>query len=365
MRRAISLGAAIVATSAFAGCRSVELAHDQDHIRAAVMELHTNQIMDNLIRYRQGLPILQLDYLHMTGTVTDTKTGSLGGTQTLVTNKSLTVPTTALTIGRMFTNVFTWNALATKVNQLTITAEPVTSSPEVYKAYQKFMKDPSHLIMTPEPPPPGQALQIRSVAMCGGESCSHWKHHPVAYYWVPCAYRDEFRELALRAVAMRGAAAQTSPVFEVSVTGYDPDLTLVNPDKRTYRVKITLDKKIPNLPGYMIATVRGARYGRPDELLIDKLGSGDLTAESPDAGDDVPTTKQVYLTFSLKDLNSPLGVNEFLADLTTPGKKVQIYLENYVPPDLTTGAPSDDSRAVLDLIRLQQLQGLSSPTLTR
>src|ERR1700724_3054963 len=40
------------------GCRSQQLARDEDHIRCAVLELQTNQIMDNLIRIRRGLPII-------------------------------------------------------------------------------------------------------------------------------------------------------------------------------------------------------------------------------------------------------------------------------------------------------------------
>src|SRR4051794_7369925 len=100
MRKLLHVSAGIMLLGGSFACRSTQLASDQDHIRGAVMELHTNQIMDNLIRYRQGLPILHLDYVHMTGTVTDTASGALGGSQTTVRNRSLQAPVTALAMSR-------------------------------------------------------------------------------------------------------------------------------------------------------------------------------------------------------------------------------------------------------------------------
>jgi len=42
------------------GCRARQLCQDQDRIRCCVLDLYTNQIMDNLVRLHQCLPIVQM-----------------------------------------------------------------------------------------------------------------------------------------------------------------------------------------------------------------------------------------------------------------------------------------------------------------
>ena len=48
--------------AAIAGCRTEQLRYDQDQMRQAVLDLYTNQIMDNLIRAYCGMPMVQIDY---------------------------------------------------------------------------------------------------------------------------------------------------------------------------------------------------------------------------------------------------------------------------------------------------------------
>jgi len=38
------------------GCTAVQAVRDQDVIRARLLDLYTSQIMDNLVRARNGLP---------------------------------------------------------------------------------------------------------------------------------------------------------------------------------------------------------------------------------------------------------------------------------------------------------------------
>src|SRR5262245_48869884 len=94
---------------AFAGCQARQLANDQDSMRQAVLDLHTNQIMDNLIRIRQGLPILHVDYLHMTGTISQTAGGTFGDSQSLIDNVTRTA---AATFSHTLTNGQTYGASA-------------------------------------------------------------------------------------------------------------------------------------------------------------------------------------------------------------------------------------------------------------
>lgn len=99
------------------GCASDTLHFEQDHVRDRLLELHEDQIMDNLIRVYQFKPILQLEYKDMTGTVKDTGSATLGGGQTDTSGA--------------ITNMFNYSATGSRENQITITGTPVNDSGSV------------------------------------------------------------------------------------------------------------------------------------------------------------------------------------------------------------------------------------------
>jgi hypothetical protein len=375
MRRVPSF--VLVLLIAGAGCRSQQLAQDQDHIRHAYLELQTNQIMDNLIRARRGLPIVHLDYNHMTGTVTDTAAGGVSGSNTGVGAttapfKATAAPTFAA-VTRTFTNVFNYTASGMQVNQLTINAEPVLNAPEVYNAYLEFLKDPAHLVESAEPPPPHEALIVRCRERdCCDPDCAPVKCRAKVYYWVPCAYRGEFFALCLRAVALRGQATPVSPNFEVTVTGF-ADVKAGKVDG-SFEAVVIFDKKVPDDTGYMIATVKGRRIDSPALLKLRKMhpkGKGEAAADdkakdgekkaeaTPDEsakGKDGPaTTDRMRLSFNVNTLNiDKLDAEAVIKELT--GQKVALRLDNFYPSGTPTDRLLEDIRFQLELNRLGQFQ---------
>jgi hypothetical protein len=333
------------------GCRSQQLAHDQDHIREAVMDLQTNQIMDNLIRARKGLPILQLDYLHMTGTVTDTGSATAGDSYTSV----------RATAAKTLTNVFSFNATGSQVNQLTITAEPVTTAPEVYNAYLEFLKDPNHLVETRCPPPPNAAVIVRCCAAdcCG--VCPPKRNQPRVYYSVPRIYKDDFFKLALYTVALRGQPVAVSPDFDVTITGFDP--RDMHPDKAgTYYVGFTIDKKIPNDDGYLIATINGMRFENNNGLKVLYTGSDHAISGKPLTKDQQSTG--FVLVFNAKQLGLPAEVKLDITDVvdSLTDQKVGIRLKTFLPGGSQTDRLLEDVRSQLELSRLNQLQLFPAPS---
>lgn len=80
MRRLLPTFLCCLAT---AGCAVHQVQHDQEQIRRALLELYTDQIMDNLVRASQGLPIIQLDYNNAQATITVNQT--TGTSDSLVT----------------------------------------------------------------------------------------------------------------------------------------------------------------------------------------------------------------------------------------------------------------------------------------
>ncbi len=190
MRRWLSF-ALCIALFVGPGCRSQQLASDQNKIRCEVLNLYTDQIMDNLIRTDQGFPIVQMDYTQLVGTVT--QNGTAGVTDGYTSAATHSLAGVVQTITHTFTNVVTFNASGYETAVLTVTANPLINNNEVYNAYIKFVNQtPSPLVKTCDPPPPGAAHICRK---CGS-----------VYYWIPTGYKNEFFRLALATTVMRPTA---------------------------------------------------------------------------------------------------------------------------------------------------------------
>jgi hypothetical protein len=357
--RILTMSAVLVAICASGGCRSRQLAHDQDHIRHAVLDLHTSQIMDNLVRLRKGLPIVQLDYTNMTGTVTQTGNVNASATQSVVANRFFNIPAASLAASRVFTNGQGVGGSAQQVNQLTITAQPVLNSPEVYNAYLTFLKDEDHLRQSCEPPSCGAAIVVKcdedctevfDCAVCD-QTRKRKAHGAKVYYWVPVEYRDDFRRLCLYTVALRGQPSAVSSNFEVTVRG----VTKTDPkDEDVYELHVKLDKSIPNDRGYMIATIGGRLYESKDELkILINRNDGHERAQPGTEIADKQKTDEVILSVSLKTLQIA-KVDDLVKGLS--GQKVSIRLENFASGGNATDRLLEDVRNQIELFRLGQLQ---------
>src|SRR6267378_192499 len=72
--------------TALSGCAVHETHKDHDLIRTTLLELYTNQIMDNLVRTANRFPIIQLDYNNASTQVTITN--NIGGNDSQVATSS-------------------------------------------------------------------------------------------------------------------------------------------------------------------------------------------------------------------------------------------------------------------------------------
>src|SRR5260370_20448269 len=78
-RRSLAI-LAITGLLLFPGCRAHQLASDQNQFRQILTTMYEDQLMDNLIRAKTRMPLLQLDYSNITGTVSDSGVASFGAT---------------------------------------------------------------------------------------------------------------------------------------------------------------------------------------------------------------------------------------------------------------------------------------------
>lgn len=345
------------------GCATNRVASDQDCLRQAVLDLNTNQIMDNLIRLDKGLPVVHIDYSQLTGQVTDTVTaeGDLENTVDHMTGVG-----TMITVARELKNVWTGKLTGSQANQVSVTGQPVTNDPTVYNAYLAFYAKPGRLMKTPEPPPPGAAILARCAEVgCDDLGCGGHKHRhgrgcrkpEVMYYWVPCAYKDDFRELALYAVALRGQVQAVPDYFTATIVGVEDDKEIK--DGKTVQVEMTivLDQEVPNSLGVLIATIKGRLYERAELLVRAFPGKPPAQPLGPGRPETIVTTDRLRLIFVSGE--QPGAVNatreEAISDLAK--QAVKIKFSQFSPAVPKTSDLLQQIRNQLELIRLgQQLQ---------
>ena len=287
---------------ACAGCAVSELRSDQDKIRTVLLDLYTNQIMDNLIRAGNGMPIIQLDYTNATATITVSETLSLNDGLSTSNGNTLTVlagPSVA--IAKTAANVLTGSAGSTHSNQVALTATPVTTCNEVYDAYLEFLALPGSLRCSTTPPPAGEAHICKK---CGDQ-----------YYWVPVEYTKEFLGLALATTAQRKKGLGLPPFeyYEAKVQ----DIISPKPEPKSGQASITvrLDKKVPN------------DSGRLEFTMDKKTYSWDVSPYEPPGSVRQSETDTLVVSFDPRGLPAKVKAP---SDLELP-LDVKLYLRHYRP----------------------------------
>jgi hypothetical protein len=312
-----------------AGCAGRGVHEDQDRIRVTLLDLYTNQIIDNLVRASNGQPIVQIDYTNATAqlTVKDTEglsdmlASSNPGVLRVIAGSTATVVKSTM-------NTVMGNFGIDRTNQVSLTATPVTAGDDVYGAYRDFLAIPGSLQVTCEPPPCGAAHICKR---CGPN-----------YYWVPLAYQRAFLLLALSTTAQRGPpAAALDTFFSVNIVSVLSVINLDNPTVKTLVVK--LDKKIPADQGLIeisvgdVTTPAAPAAGAPAAPAAAGSAKKTLTFRmgdyQPDAArrvqqsdvitifyEDSKTTKQVFNTY-----------RDFVTRVRNQALPAKIYLSQHRP----------------------------------
>jgi hypothetical protein len=262
------------------GCAVRALNRDQDQIRSALLDLYTNQIMDNLIRAHNGMPIIQMDYTNAQGTVTVKGTGVLsgGGSST----RAAIVTTVRNIMGSL---------TGEASNQVTVVGTPVTTHNEVYNAYLEYLSLPGSLMVTDSPPPPHAAHLCRRDGNC--------------YYWIPREYARQFLRLSLLTTAERGQALLPPDEF-YAVTIQKPIAPPRNASSTSYYVTLPIDKPIPNDSGYFAFSDSKAAQPQPPSPAT--ISSDDASAK---AAESLPEGSQTKNTAPSTDTKSELVDTEF------------------------------------------------------
>jgi len=289
----------------------------QSGFRHALLEMETNQIMDNLIRAKNGLPFVHVDYGTIQGTVTDTIDGNLGGIYTFP-----GVAMSSLIAGQ-------------DQKQLGVIGNPVRDDPGVYTAYLEFLALKDSLHSSPCPPPAGAAHICR---------CSNGN-----YYWVPVERRGEFFDMAMRITGLRSQALVAKPYFELTVTSVGVDAPkspddIENKMPVSSAVSITFEEELKGDSGEIELSVAGKVVRIPVALPKKKLGK---------------STSQMLIKYKYSNKKRDIAdgafdVHPFDLKEALTGRRVKFFADRYRPEASTSDKILKQIELQLNSIRLAQ-----------
>ncbi|HEY3964990.1 MAG TPA: hypothetical protein VGM05_10605 [Planctomycetaceae bacterium] len=396
----------VVFAASSAGCAVYQLGSDQDKIRCTLLDLYTNQIVDNLIRAHNKLPIIQMDYSNATATVTMKETSGVNNNLATTSANVFTAAAGMLVVTNTTLNTVTGMGSLDHTNQISVVGTPLASTAAVYDAYEKFLSD-GGLNVTCDPPSPGAAH------VC--------KRSGNLYYWVPVEYQKEFLRLSLATTAQRAPPVAAADVFysvnivqllKSEVDGEAPQGDQVPADapqapeggqapveppvpadsqapkvhqdaadtppagarKLKYWLTIKIDKKIPIDEGYAEITSGGQGAGADKTTNPPKTGGQPATSASQDPKQTAAQTGTLYI-FPLEgaqtgrsrtsdelrayfdETNPPGSFKDFYGfrnSLLKQPLAAKVYLQRHRPQTLPPG--NDNSRVEFFLQQIQQGQ---------
>jgi hypothetical protein len=244
------------------GCYRSQVRNDGDHVRNALLDMYTNQTMDNLIRARRDLPFVQLNYHDVIVQATDQYTGTISTGQTFTGSRSLSYGAAlAGTLMHTVGSALTLGGTAQRQDLLSFKADPITDQDDIYDQYIRFAKDPN-LLMVSTSSPPKVAVHEGLVRKCDGR-----------YYYIPCSAASEFSNLVLLTTFQRGYnSARLFYTVTIKGTIRIPGSTR-NPDR--FDEMIYFEQQVPNAGGFLL--LRLPRTGRMVYLQVFKLDTDPAT----------------------------------------------------------------------------------------
>ena len=132
-------GASLLAS----GCAHTQVHWDATKLREAALDYYTDQIMDNLIRGKNGQLLLHMNITTLTAQVTSKVAGSVGGGETTADTVNKGAAGLVTSAANVTTKPFTFSISPERDDQLTITAVPEINDSAIYQLYIQFLNLPA------------------------------------------------------------------------------------------------------------------------------------------------------------------------------------------------------------------------------
>jgi hypothetical protein len=215
----------ICAVPALNGCLSRQIAYDGIGLRQAILDMYTDQVMDNLIRAHSNMPFVQLKY----STIQANDVQDLSLNETI--DHSISTLTNLVTgaATRTVLNDFKTVGNGDQKRTMNFTCDPITDQNDVYRKYVAFARDSSLFIQSDTKP----TCPVHMMRKCGG-----------CYYWIPIEAGPAFLDLCMQTTFMRGKDDGVTVPAAVAVR-----ITKVVPGegaRQFMNATFQFDKTVPN-----------------------------------------------------------------------------------------------------------------------
>jgi hypothetical protein len=304
------------------GCLARQVAADGKNFRQALLDMYTEQLMDNLIKARNNQPFLQVDYKGLLVTDTQTVKANISDESDPSTSRSIARKTGAIfTAMHGYTNKLFFGGSFDLKRDMQIGADPVTGKTDIYDYYMAFANDPDLFYVTAEKP----RCPHHIAKKCG----RNW-------YWVPVEASGVFLQLALRTTVMRGPDTPPPILWSTTLTKLSPryDENGISLADTENKYVATFTTALDNDKGF--ATVSLAN-GKKEKLALFKLDTMPYVAikkNQPEIPNTSKTSSVLYVVFDQKAAKTTV---ESFAN-----RPAQIYLPDH--PDLTVPLSVDAQR---------------------
>jgi hypothetical protein len=237
----------------FSGCYHGQVRSDGNQVRNALLDMYTDQAMDNLIRAYENLPFIQLNYHDVLVQATDQYTGTLSNNQTFGATRSLTFINLAASAMRSVGTAFSFGGTAQRQDLLSFKADPITDQDDIYDKYLAFARTPTFFQVSTHRPD----FKVHQIRKFQGR-----------YYYVPCEAAPFFMDLILKTTLQRGFNAAPSS-YAVTVKGASEDSRVGEGD--AINATVYFNSEVPNGSGLLLLTLTD---GRTVSLKVDYVPIG-------------------------------------------------------------------------------------------
>jgi hypothetical protein len=283
-------------------------------VRLALLEMYTDQAMDNLIRAHCGMPFVQMAYSDLLVQNYDSLTASASDVASREGVRNTGPLGQLVSLARTFSNQFTVIGSGRLDKTISFKANPITDRNDIYALYLAFANDPSLFCQTDKEPP----CPVHIMKKCNGK-----------YWWVPQDAGASFQQLVLQTSFLRPvdpAPPQTWwDVKVVSVTRKTKeDWVTPVPENALgqFFYLVTFDRKVRNGDGRLEVALASGRAVRVGILHVSILPpKGGKPAEAIGEGDEVDTLQAFWVPNELS-----LAADELM------NRPAKLFLNNYPPP---------------------------------
>ena len=286
------------------GCLSRQIARDGIGLRQAILDMYTDQVMDNLIRAHNNMPYVQLVYTTIQANDMDQVSANGALDQTITTTRDLF----AAMASRVLANDYKAGGMGDRMRTMNFTANPITDQNDIYQRYLDFSHNSDLFVVSDCPPPCAVHIQRKCDKI---------------YYWVPQEAGPAFLDLVLKTTFMRGPEAAPVALAAVDVKIVDVEKVNPVPGRDATNATLLFDKAVPNGPATLIVDLDDGRRVRVGLWPISK----DLDGKRVDLGQ--PTTRLEIQWSPMKD-----GFTE----LQLKGRPARFYSHDF-PPEAQVPSP--------------------------